>query len=374
MKTGSNLFSKLYKYASAEGEIDRKENYFTEAFAILLEDKKFARAFIHEFLGINDGAPEVVTQSREVSGIIDIKLISTDTVIFIESKIGSPVEPKQLKNYLKVLDADYKERNRVLWLITKNDEHHKLESERLLDGRKNRFVYKRWSDIYKYLYRREKYTGDTTKSFILKNLIGYMEENGMDSFTGFNSGETGSLWPDFLRYKRNLNRLETEIKDQIKSRGYEMRDTSRKTHQERTYFNFYPSGYDQKAWIKNKIYLFVQIGCTDSDNSDYKQGTYISVGAGWTSSRFKNDITYKSLAYQKAEDHLRRKWRDDFQDWEFGIYRDKHLGELLSGTRNDPDAQLKKIMKFVDKSVEDMESSGLITTLKRWGRRKKNKN
>lgn len=358
MNTNRTMFSKLFKYSSAADKNETLENYFTEAFAIILEDRLLAKKLLKYFLNVSVGNYLDIKTQRSISSgdersQIDLRIEASNTIIYLENKINSSVDCGQLKKYLNALDSETQPK-RVLWLITKDEfnDHSNIT-------KRKEFNHTRWYEIYDFIKKHVPKTKDTIRRFVLENLKDFMEAYKMDAFSGFKKNELCKLWPDFITFReRKISRFEEEIKKHLKEEGYLIDPAPEKTHYKWSYFYFYRSKIGNNANIeKNILYkggidTFFNLDIDESQNGTME--TYISVGIDWWRSKYKNRIN-ESDAIKTARTKLKRKWgKEDYYSENYLIERRKPLSVLLNNTPQD--AQIKKVLVFINQTLKNIEN------------------
>ena len=112
-----NVFEALEKY-SPRPDVDPKENFFTNAFAYILNDSRSAASAFIRLLFRQKANVLVrerfvfVSQMQIKDGVIDLLAESKSVKIYIECKLSSPEgkgdvkEPSQIERYLRVARSE----------------------------------------------------------------------------------------------------------------------------------------------------------------------------------------------------------------------------------------------------------------------------
>jgi len=127
MYSSENLFVNLHRWASRQDE-----NFTTEAFVTLLKhlQNSEASSFINilsslsgNLINSNDKVQEIKISSQTHIGntIPDIQIQTPNKLIFIEVKLSSPLERKQVSTYLDLLkNGQYQTENTRLVCLTRS--------------------------------------------------------------------------------------------------------------------------------------------------------------------------------------------------------------------------------------------------------------
>lgn len=173
MNWSDNLFVPLHHWATRQDE-----NFTTEVFVYLLKYLQVnEKASFHRFASnlsrnlletISDGNHEIAitTQVRNNSTIQDIQLKTSDKLVFVEVKVGSPLERKQVEAYLDFLkQTSYKPENTLLVCLTRSP----ISSE-TTDG-----TYPiRWYQVARWLEQEAELVESGTCKFLISNFIEFL--------------------------------------------------------------------------------------------------------------------------------------------------------------------------------------------------------
>lgn len=173
-----DIFSALAKYDSAEDE-----NYLTEAFVFLInsllaEERNIGLEVLAQLcISENDFAFDieegisVSTQETTEQGIPDIKVSSSNKLIYVEVKDYSPVDPSQLKRYKKTLESSSADIKRLI-LLTRfpiDVSEHK--------GIPNKHVC--WFEVYNWLANIRQKSQDPVSAYLIESFMSFLEVKRM---------------------------------------------------------------------------------------------------------------------------------------------------------------------------------------------------
>lgn len=213
----NNIFICLSKYPRSEKDPD--ENFFTEAFALVLRKEELAPYLLkglsekHEKLTkvaelISEGSKsEIITQSKRPtinrSGFTpDIEIKNGQLLLLIENKLDSPLDELQLRNYITEIEGKEKE---FCLYITKNFE------EKLYEVNDSNFEHVGWYEIYEVI---ERYYNNTEKPKLVKEFLEFMEDKDMKPMELKPEGDYADAWTRCVE----LIKFHDQIKEDIKKK------------------------------------------------------------------------------------------------------------------------------------------------------------
>jgi len=320
----SNIFVELASHMP-------EENYFTNCFAFLLNERqKLASLLLYKILNIKIKGPfKIRTQEQLPSGAIDICIEAGSTKVFIENKVGSPVNINQLKKY--------KNSCTYLILIVKNDPpQNKISKIIDMDVRLTK-----WEDIWETIKNWRK-TGDS----ISTGFLGLMEEKGMEKFEGFSTGEYGKAWKSSIELYEGAREVMKHIQKEYFSNAYKIND------EEKDDYLGFSVRFKNVGW---RFYYSVDFELMD-------RFAYFSIYVIFqkTFREFLRDEFYEET--EKVARYL----EDDFSiEWDRDmIYRDYIIAELLKKKKTFNN-QIKQFSKATKDTLHQIEKSGLMELLKK---------
>ncbi len=192
-----NVFSSLGKYCA--GQI---EHYTVEAFAVVLNllletDRNAAYSILGRLTSVLSLSRNCKYEIKVVAqcpageaGTPDITIRCTDTLIFIEAKLESPVDPEQLHKYYRFLESSGM---KVFKLVLLTKYYPDLDAELT-----KQLTEVRWDDVRKWLSEAEPEVGNVASRFILNSFVNYLKEEEI-SMSNVNS--------DYLMLKYSIPQL-----------------------------------------------------------------------------------------------------------------------------------------------------------------------
>lgn len=173
-----NIFSALAKYNTEENE-----NYLTESFtfvikALLQQERPIGMEVLtHLCVGDNDFSFDVdedisvLTQEIITQGIPDIKVSSSDKLIYIEVKDYSPVDSRQLRHYRADLESSNATIKRLI-LLTRfpaDFSEHKGIPDKCVC----------WFEVYNWLADVKQKAQDPDSIYLIKSFMSFLEVKKM---------------------------------------------------------------------------------------------------------------------------------------------------------------------------------------------------
>lgn len=351
-KMEENIFLTLGKYKynynkrknKDEKDLNEEENYFTEAFALVLDKNRetLGKYFLQqidekEHKLKNFDIKSIETQPYQEGKVPDIKIELNDgNTIFIENKINSSERKDQIKGYLK--------EGFVIFITLKDD-----YKENLLVSEKKRFLgHFRWYKIYKLL---EDYKKNNSKKGLLKEFLEFMEVLKMKPINII--GIKKLLDKEILETYENLLRLKEEIIKNLKNiegihtdrsddypREYEVEDGE-------LYLDIGISKF-QRGKNKSRFYYGIDFY---KDNGKMKISVSLIVNKGLS---FDQEIMNK-VEIMNKENSLKYILNDSGG----GIYIEKDLDEVFNSNKK---IQEEEIIYFVIESIKKFNNE-LLTSL-----------
>ena len=171
-----NIFSILNKYSSAE------ENYLTESFVylineLLLRDRTLGIGLLNnlcvsknEFHFDHEEKISISTQITTEQGRPDIRISSSDKLIFVEVKHDSPLGHEQISRYKKALEVSSAPIKKVILLTRFNAE---------LNEKEKPYKHMKWFEIYNYLSNSLKLVHDPVCSYLVDSFMSFLEAKQM---------------------------------------------------------------------------------------------------------------------------------------------------------------------------------------------------
>lgn len=197
------LYSRNYKSGNTP-----LEDFTTEALAsILLENEELKKSFLYEFLELPVDRYQILTQKKHLleghdNCIIDMVMLGSENVSFIENKVNSKEGYGQLERYSLVLDQLKAEGKKTyLFYCTKYTDSKTLSS--------HNFQQYRWHELAYFLDQEDK---DTLTS----NFLSFLKQNDMSNDTTLYSN-------DFVVFENIQSTL---------NKCYEMLDSVKPTFQD----------------------------------------------------------------------------------------------------------------------------------------------
>jgi hypothetical protein len=199
-----------------------REDYLTEIFGEVINDKNIMSDFADKFLhikGVDISGLRVETQktykkleNHETDSRPDLviefynKLDKNNHIIIIESKLGASEGDKQLQRYAEHLDNKNKDNTKVylVYITQKHDPKDKVIFNGLIT--QDKFYQYRWYQIYNWL---KTFKDDRLNQCLLE----YMEERGMDKERIFLPQDVYVI----QNLVRILNMLEETISDEVQN-------------------------------------------------------------------------------------------------------------------------------------------------------------
>lgn len=172
-----NIFSWLSKYNSLADE-----NYLTQSFAflirtLLIRDPSSAYRLLNLLCGGANPAFSASdnvlcsTQQKVETGILDIKLSSKGTIVFVEIKEFSEVDPDQLKRYKKALDSERADTKRLVLLtkvLAEPEKHLGIPDQCVL-----------WRNVSEWLQDVRYAAEDPVSGYLIDSFRQFLEAKGM---------------------------------------------------------------------------------------------------------------------------------------------------------------------------------------------------
>ena len=188
-----DIFSKLEKYKRTE-KIHPEENYFTEAFAYILNRNKnicieLTNKITDGMMQLNKRHLKIKTQEHYgKDSIIDIVIKDNTNLLFIEIKLKADLNVykeyeqtiDQIEKYYAVFErvADFK--NKIVVLLAYEDAINEIKKKRKDYANSENIFLISWNSIYKILFGSTK-----SEDCILPMFREFMKEKGMSNFEGF---------------------------------------------------------------------------------------------------------------------------------------------------------------------------------------------
>jgi len=369
MKENANIFSNLSTYLP-------QENYFTNCFVFLLKSNKPLLLFlIKELLKRKSVKSKIITELKPedfdiqtqrtyfLGGdriITDVRIFATDKLcILIENKLRGQISDVQMRKYLQLLENVVKE-NRAsevfVFLITMHKKFHGK-----LDTHDRRFLHFTWLDIND-LLKTYSFSQRGKNKYFLNCFLEFMEEKGMESFSGFSLKKYGTAWEVYANFKKNAKLILNEVTENLPKKDFVI-------------------GFEEKdedchlgCWFRKKIW---------KRRFGYDVYFDLDTLAGETTQRVWFNV---SIYFQKGfrefvrgnfyteTSAISKKLGEDFDvDWDLNyIERSVLLKDLVKSTTS-KEVQRKKLLGYVTETIDNFEKSGLISLLEQAVKKYKSK-
>jgi len=235
---------------------------FLEKIEIKIPKKEIEDAQIRLWEKRGDCIPDVVIQTKS-------------SLIFVESKLDSPLSLEQLKTEykqgMKESDSFY------LLCISKHfDIPREIESLRE-DLKTDRIFWTSWQNLYTYLLPIEKSVGlDRTSKALIKELRSLLEAERLRGFSGFKEVDyekITSTYKNFDNFSNEMSIFIQELASQLNRHGIELKRTGMTTFDrdgrgtrlddpEEWITSYYSFAFGKKEWLFERFwrdnYLFVR--------------------------------------------------------------------------------------------------------------------
>lgn len=240
-----SIFTKTYKFRQKVGKHE-KENYLTEIFAYCLQiDEILIEDFLKKCLipvSFFEKDYKVETQKSYSQGRPDIVIQSSNTLILIECKVGSPLDIDQLKKYQQILVSDKRPNKHLIFL----SKYHEV-------GLPKNVKTIRWHEVYSLSSLHE----------LCKELKKYLKDENMNAIQRFDNADLKTL---------------LKITDTVKKMN-EILDYSKKYFQSKTKINLSKPNARGAQIIGTSSYKDYVWLTTPKDKNEYKY--YINIGFSW---------------------------------------------------------------------------------------------
>ena len=362
MKNEVNIFARLSEYLP-------EENYFTNCFAFLLDSNKPLTLFlIKELLGRKSVKSETLeqlkpedldihTQRSYFLGkhriITDIRVSASNKLcVLIENKLRGQISDIQIRNYLQLREKLVKESrmNEVfVFLLTLRQ---KIRGKSDMHDR-GKFLHFTWSDIND-LLKTYSFSKKEKSKYFLESFLEFMEEKGMESFSGFQLKKYGSAWELYARFRKNAILILKEVIERLPKEDF------RTGFQELDEDCYLGCWFRKKTWKKRFGYAVYFDLAPLSDKA--KQEVWFNVGLYFQKGfrEFLRGNFYTETA------GISEKLSEDFDvEWDLNrITRSITLWDLITNVKS-KDTQRKIILDYVTETIGIFEKIGLTSLLEK---------
>jgi len=359
----TNIFVGLTKYSETP-QTTQKENQFTEALAyILSRDKILLNRFLKYCFNIQISKPIIKTQAsynlENRKQRPDMEIRGDDTLIFIENKVNSGLNTRQIEKYLAILKNNDVKKYKLM-ILTKN-----VEDNISRTIRNNHIIQKRWMDLYG-LFQKYLSHNKSKVQFLLEDFLEFMERENMKPFETLKKDELDS-WKKFNNLVSKFESLFEGLRDELKKRKYEVKPNINKNPGDIN-IHFRPKKCSKKYGDKkaSKEYLKCEIALEPEHDTD-ELVIWCSI-AFHSSAQYYEKYIANSKANKRIFSYLKRRGFDVETQRKFS--KDTDIEDIIKN-KKDGERQKRAIIKYFLKGLDEIEQSNFIKLLIRKQRKKK---